>query len=752
MRNKILLTILILIFPSITVINAYDTDNVHPLLNENALFQSNVDNYLKTQLGFANGIKEVFKTKRITEWIKDGAKLEDETVCRSRNHFHDPLKSWDSAGLSNPVVDSYCLLFGYEKFSADSSLIWAQKQSINFWYDSLWSWPKARNYYYKALTTTTKDDREKHFAYAFRALGQITHLIADSSVPAHVRNDIHVFPLSKFGISVGSPTYESWARDNYRTLPYTGMQIDQSIFLQAVNNALAPAPISALWDQDKYTGTNPNVTAGSIIGIAEYTNANFFSEDTIFADQPYPAWSSVTEYDEEIAIGKLRTNLRKTGDGETVTHLAAGKWFYKYLPSNKKSLGLKLDDVVYADYAQKLIPRAVGYSAGLLDYFFRVNIEITRPDSGIYAQTTPDQGFSRVTLLAKNTTSTGEEMTDGSIELVVKYKLAIDDPFRNYPPDYSFRAAPEFSYIVAPEANGIRSIPRGNPVELTFNLGNSIPLWAIDVYLQVVYKGRLGNEDGAVVVGLKDISEPTPIDIFNDMDRICLKRNFYVAGSSGAITAVDTDETIGNNNGIADEWDIYPHDLKDIYGRISPVDAPRYASPANYNLLVPYLNAGHYVRALYVLADDTFNNNFYQTWVKKDPGDAWAHGSSVTDIFFGKAVKNQTDYVEDPNICAPMVAPCTIWWYPTFLSYRGTETWWGSGIMYINNAYPLNSECSCYEGILRTCPIQQLSRSESGGLGTLSAQDNVHVDDAGRTYLRRLQNTLGISGVGALQP
>lgn len=701
MRNKILLTILILIFPSITVSNAYDTDNVHPLLNEKALLQSNVDNYLKAQLGFANGIKEVFKTKRITEWIKDGAKLEDETICRSRNHFHDPLKSWDSAGLSNPVVDTYCLLFGYEKFSADSSLIWAQKQAINPWYNNLWSWPRARTSFYKALTSAVKDEREQNFAYSFRALGQLTHLIADSSVPAHVRNDIHVFPLSKFGISVGSPTYESWARDNYRTLPYTGMQIDQSIFGQAVNNALAPTPISALWDQDKYAGTNPNVTVGSIIGIAEYANANFFSEDTIFAGQPYPAWSSVTEYDEEIATGKLRTYLRKTGDGETVNHLAAGKWFYKYLPSGLKRSGLKLDERVYTDYAQKLIPRAVGYSAGLLDYFFRGNIEITRPDSGIYAQTNdPNQGFTRVTVLAKNTTSTGEEMTDGSIELVVKYRLAIDDPFRNYPPDYSFRVAPEFSYIVVPEANGIRSIPRGNPVELTFNLGNSIPLWAIDVYLQVVYKGRLGNEDGAVAVGFKDISEPTPIDIINDMDRICLNGSFYAAGSPEAIAQVDA-----NQNGIP-EWDIYAHGLRDIYFKNSPANDPKYASPTDYDFIIAELNAGEFTRAFYILTDYNFNYSSYQTWINSDPRDPWILQPTTSGLHSGIAIKNQKEYIEDAAICAPMSAPCNIWRYPTFLSYRAGETWWGGGIMFTNRAYPADSECSCYEGALRTCPRQ----------------------------------------------
>jgi hypothetical protein len=44
-------------------------------------------------------------------------------------------------------------------------------------------------------------------------------------------------------------------------------------------------------------------------------------------------------------------------------------------------------------------------------------------------------------------------------------------------------------------------------------LDSLIPLWATDVYFQVVYRGRLGLEDGAVAVGLKDMFKHTPMDI-----------------------------------------------------------------------------------------------------------------------------------------------------------------------------------------------------------------------------------------------
>ena len=67
------------------------------------------------------------------------------------------------------------------------------------------------------------------------------------------------------------------------------------------------------------------------------------------------------------------------------------------------------------------------------------------------------------------------------------------------------------TYVVVPVKNGIRSIPGDGSVELTFDLSEKpIPLWAINVFIRLVYHGQLGSEDGAVVVGFKDISEPTP--------------------------------------------------------------------------------------------------------------------------------------------------------------------------------------------------------------------------------------------------
>ena len=45
------------------------------------------------------------------------------------------------------------------------------------------------------------------------------------------------------------------------------------------NNPQATVAIARLTDIDRYVGGNPAVTTAGLNGLAEYTNANFFSED-----------------------------------------------------------------------------------------------------------------------------------------------------------------------------------------------------------------------------------------------------------------------------------------------------------------------------------------------------------------------------------------------------------------------------------------------------------------------------------------
>ncbi len=46
-----------------------------------------------------------------------------------------------------------------------------------------WSWNDARDYYFKALTSQTKAERDEYWGKTFRALGQVMHLIQDWPIP-----------------------------------------------------------------------------------------------------------------------------------------------------------------------------------------------------------------------------------------------------------------------------------------------------------------------------------------------------------------------------------------------------------------------------------------------------------------------------------------------------------------------------------------------------------------------------------------
>jgi hypothetical protein len=326
-----------------------------------------------------------------------------------------------------------------------------------------------------------------------------------------------------------------------------------------------------------------------------------------------------------------------------------------------------LDEKCFGDYAAKLVPRAVGYSAELLDYFFRGNIEISIPRQGFYALTSgPAQGFNQVKLRVKNTTPNNEEMNNGSIELVVKYRLSQGDPFTSNYANTTW----EFFYITAPEANSISSIPRNDFVELTFDLNqNPIPLWATDVYLQVVYRGQLGNEHDAVAVGFKDISEPTFIDLFNNFDKICLFGNWANSGDE-AVSIIDNPANGGNGDGIADEWDVYPHNLKDTYYLLWPdwwVGGVTSPNPEQdiYNYHIPLVAPGDMHRGPYVLTNYTFIFTFLTSSDPTDPDDDYGHvikgGLSIKN-----AIKNQIEWSYFHGYY--------IRYLPVFSVFRGKET------------------------------------------------------------------------------
>ena len=341
----------------------------HEAITRTAGGRSAADQVLRSGLGLAEGLDTTIRGQRLLDWLAQGAQREDD-FPRFLNHFHNPLApEWSQAGLGGSV--------------GQSSVLWGQNTAQS---GPSWSWQDARRYYFDAITMATKATRDAALGRTFEGLGRQVHLVQDAASPGHTRNDPHI--LYNYETLVDDvrrregAAFSGWATGSPDTLgvPEIGWR-------QLDANPLAPVAVARLIDADRYQGGNAVVTLEALIGLAEYTNANFFSEDRIFTENdanlqkrfPYPNRGSATEQDFDVQIGNATVKRRyfvKSGDGATGYRLATVGLLRDYhqrfnLDWTRFRESPALDEGVYRDYAARLVPRAVAYSTALLDYFFR---------------------------------------------------------------------------------------------------------------------------------------------------------------------------------------------------------------------------------------------------------------------------------------------------------------------------------------------------------------------------------------------
>lgn len=356
----------------------------HELINDQVFKESRIDEYFHDQMGFPLGpsgrISQTFQNTLPLDLFVSAGTAEDKPPRRTWNHFHDPLRDWEHAGFTKALFPD-----------GISNILWAQYGLVqrHDWFsepNDEWNWQEAYAYFLSGLTNQDPAVREWNLAKLFTALGHLTHLLADVSVPEHSRNDGHVVRA-----------YEAWCADN---LPNTATQIngvpvfqpafgpDRAIFQQDRGEAFgsgALSPVSNLWDSHVAAGDNPRLGVFErLVGLADYTNYNYFSGDTIFRNYQHPSRDEVglTLLPTPGRTGELDYLLyfnRTASDGVFVEHLAAAGIFF----SDLQELGYldlsiaHLDDLCYQDYATNLVPRAVSYGTALVDYFFRARFDVT---------------------------------------------------------------------------------------------------------------------------------------------------------------------------------------------------------------------------------------------------------------------------------------------------------------------------------------------------------------------------------------
>jgi hypothetical protein len=357
-------------------------------------------------------------------------------------------------------------------------------------------------------------DRDKFLAQTFRGLGHQIHLIQDAAAVPHARNEAHPIP----------PNIEKWTRNrlqNRRRADFTRvLQQTPRIFLDPellnqTTDPLAPIPIGKFIDADRYTGENPNATvmlrdglnsSGDPVkfapfGLVEYTNANFVHKNTIFTDtlpqtdkwwSPYPRSSSTNlatlGLPEEVTAedGQVDRTLyiRKERDGERIEHFLKPSYVATFTDElgrpTEFRLRFQLDDKVYEDYVRLLLPRAVGYSIGLLEYFFRGSLDFT---------VGPVAGSSNQLVLSV-TNSSLEEMR-GSFTLYADNLQDVRTP------------------VDGAAFSNLRLGPGARSGEVTFTSPPQAKAYIL------VFQGQLGNEAGAVAGRVKSVPvidriEPNP--------------------------------------------------------------------------------------------------------------------------------------------------------------------------------------------------------------------------------------------------
>ncbi|MBW2169629.1 MAG: hypothetical protein JRG69_10275, partial [Deltaproteobacteria bacterium] len=428
-------------------------------INEHAADPSNcsLDEVLREQLGIVEGVDAELKngneTKTIKEWISFGGKSEDFgkkgendfKSSRAFNHFHDPLENWDNAGFDKWVNFFY---YGNYGRSPVSAILWGMNPGQQDFEENKpktgdWSWGKAREYYYQALTDHTEGERNEDFADCFRALGQVLHLLQDVSVPLHTRNDLHIFPLTKdpftheeYDAPVGRWTYETFTKEYLKELLQDGQTFvahhPNPILLsdpQPESNYSHLAPITGLFDRNQYNEGDPIPLNNNLIGLAEYSNSEFVTQDTMWEYQhPSKNDTSYTQIDwlnPEWVIARDgetegRIYIRKTV-GEFIQHFVrVDYWTRECEGYGEVPHEFSLDDQCWKDYAAKLIPRAVGYSAGLLDYFFRGKMGLN--SLPILLDEGTDTSLYFLRLKIKNMTESEETMSDGTYNLIFRYR------------------------------------------------------------------------------------------------------------------------------------------------------------------------------------------------------------------------------------------------------------------------------------------------------------------------------------------
>ena len=205
-------------------------------------------------------------TDEQADWFRKGT-IEEDTAPRWINHFYDPIykTGWSGEHEGDIPADTVQKLVKIFLSPQDAlpAVDWIHNQNIQNkygLYQGNQTYDRALEAYgYASLPDGMKGSglEDLTFQNSYIALGHTLHLLEDMGVPAHVRNDTHA---DVPGAGDGGEPYEKWAGQPGN---------DDLSFLDNLNPEKESFSCAKIDD--------------CLIGLALYTNENFYSDDTIDA-------------------------------------------------------------------------------------------------------------------------------------------------------------------------------------------------------------------------------------------------------------------------------------------------------------------------------------------------------------------------------------------------------------------------------------------------------------------------------------
>ncbi len=312
-------------------------------------------------------------------WEDGFESMDDATMWGGRravNHFHDPLTGTGAYTGMTDNGSGAVVPYGNLLRKGTSVTSWVMNgDGADVGEKNQWGYPTIGQCFHRAYTELPNEKREAGLACAFRALGQVQHLIEDNTVPDHTRDLAHP-----------GNGWEEYLKDNRIELFATSPGPWTLFPLKLIERG----GLRALWDRDVYNGANPEITWTSGFdppGLTEYVNANFYAWN-LFDKFVYP--KVFTTIPEEPGQGYKRSwslappgvgkptpipqllSFRTNGaeypfpkwvdDGATLLHPQVGTMGHVVAHRTPESKTLDETNAVWKEWEGPLLSHALGYA------------------------------------------------------------------------------------------------------------------------------------------------------------------------------------------------------------------------------------------------------------------------------------------------------------------------------------------------------------------------------------------------------